>query len=72
LLGEVNFRLCLHCTAVPSLTPFAGGRALFGLGMLGASFVAALVVSIAGAYGISEAFGVNQSLNHRFGEAKAF
>ena len=58
-----------------ALTPFlgsVGGRVLFGLGMLGASIVAALVVSIAGAYGIGEAFGLAHSLNSRVGEAKAF
>ena len=38
--------------------------------MLGASFVAALVVSIAGAWGIAETFGFNHSLNHKVSEAK--
>ncbi len=40
--------------------------------MLGASFVDALVVSIAGAWGIAEAFGFNHSLNHKVSEAKWF
>jgi len=58
-----------------ALTPFigaVGGKVVFGLGMLGASFVASLVVSIAGAYGVGEAFRLKHSLNHRFGEAKPF
>ncbi|MCL4540920.1 MAG: divalent metal cation transporter [Chloroflexi bacterium] len=58
-----------------ALAPFigpAGGKVLFGLGMLGASFTASLVVSIAGAYGIGEAFHFNHSLNHRFSEARLF
>ncbi len=58
-----------------ALTPFIGplgGKVVFGLGMLGASFVAALVVSIAGAYGIGEALGFNHSLNSRWREARTF
>jgi Mn2+/Fe2+ NRAMP family transporter len=58
-----------------ALAPFfgiVGGKVLFGLGMLGASFTAALVVSIAGAYGVGEAFRFNHSLNHRFRDAKLF
>jgi Mn2+/Fe2+ NRAMP family transporter len=49
-----------------ALAPFigaVGARAIFGLGILGASFVAALVVSIAGAYGVGEALGLPHSLN---------
>ena len=49
-----------------ALTPFLGHRdaiVLFGLGMVGASVVAALVVSVAGAWGIAEVFGWQHSLN---------
>jgi len=58
-----------------ALTPFlgqVGGKVIFGLGMIGASFIAALVVSIAGAWGIGEVFGFNHSLNHKISEAKWF
>ncbi|QQE78150.1 NRAMP family divalent metal transporter [Alicyclobacillus sp. SO9] len=58
-----------------ALVPFmgvAGAKVVFGLGMVGASFIAALVVSVAGAWGIGEAFGFNHSLNHRFKDAKVF
>jgi Mn2+/Fe2+ NRAMP family transporter len=58
-----------------ALTPFigsVGGRLVFGLGMLGASFVAALVVSIAGAWGVGEAFGFPHSLNDQVRQAPAF
>jgi Mn2+/Fe2+ NRAMP family transporter len=58
-----------------ALTPFIGGvgaRVAFGLGILGASFVAALVVSIAGAYGVGEALGLPHSLNRPFSEARPF
>ncbi len=49
-----------------ALTPFLGHRTavlLFGLGMVGASLVAALVVTLAGAWGISEVLGWRHSLN---------
>lgn len=49
-----------------ALTPFLGRRdaiIFFGLGMIGASVVAALVVTLAGAWGISEVLGWRHSLN---------
>ena len=45
---------------------------LVGLGIGGAGLVAAIVVSLAGAWGVGEALGVKKSLNLRFGEAKGF
>jgi Mn2+/Fe2+ NRAMP family transporter len=51
---------------------FVGAKVVFGLGMLGASFVAALVVSLAGAWGIGEVCGFNHSMNHKLREAKWF
>lgn len=58
-----------------ALAPFlglTGAKVVFGLGMMGASFIAALVVSIAGAWGIGEAFGFRHSLNCKVSEAKGF
>jgi Mn2+/Fe2+ NRAMP family transporter len=49
-----------------ALSPFLGwdgARLLFGLGLVGASFVAALVVSLAGAWGVSDVLGWRHSLN---------
>ena len=49
-----------------ALQPFlgwAGAGVVFGLGMVGAALVAALVVSLAGAWGIGEAVGFPHSLN---------
>ncbi len=49
-----------------ALTPVLGHTSaviFFGLGMLGAATVAALVVSLAGAWGISEVLGWRHSLN---------
>jgi Mn2+/Fe2+ NRAMP family transporter len=51
-----------------ALSPFlgsAGAKVLFGAGMLGASLVAALVSSLAGAWGLAEIFGWKHSLNSR-------
>jgi Mn2+/Fe2+ NRAMP family transporter len=42
-----------------------GGTVLFGLGMLGAALVAAIVSSIAGAWGLAEVFGWEHTLNER-------
>ena len=51
-----------------ALQPFlgaTGAKILFGAGMLGASMVAALVSSLAGAWGLSEIFGWKHTLNRR-------
>ncbi len=58
-----------------ALTPTLGattGVILFGLGMAGAGFLAAIVVSLAGAWGLSEALGFKHSLNLPFKKAKGF
>jgi Mn2+/Fe2+ NRAMP family transporter len=55
--------------------PMAGhgwARVLSGLGMLGAGFLAALVVSVAGAWGIGEAPGMKHSLNLPIRQARGF
>ena len=60
---------------VDSLQPLLGSmgaKILVGLGIGGAGLVAAIVVSLAGAWGVGEALGVKKSLNLRFGEAKGF
>jgi NRAMP (natural resistance-associated macrophage protein)-like metal ion transporter len=57
-----------------SLTPYlghVGGTVLFGLGMLGAALVAAIVASLAGAWGLSEVFGWRHTLNERPNRATA-
>lgn len=58
-----------------ALQPAVGSvvaKILFGFGMLGAAFLAALVVSIAGSWGVSEALEINHSLNAPFSKAKLF
>lgn len=51
---------------------FTGAKVVFGLGMLGASFVAALVVSLAGAWGFGQVLGFIHSMNHKVKEVKWF
>ncbi len=58
-----------------ALTPVLGPTTaviLFGLGMAGAAFLAAIVVSLAGAWGLSEALGIKHSLDLPFKKAKGF
>lgn len=58
-----------------ALTPFLGHRnavVLFGMGMLGAATVAALVVSLAGAWGLAEVLGWRHSLNDSPARARGF
>ncbi|MDD4867271.1 MAG: divalent metal cation transporter [Mycobacterium sp.] len=57
-----------------ALTPYlgrVGGTVLFGLGMLGAALVAAIVSSLAGAWGLAEVFGWRHTLNERPDRATA-
>lgn len=51
---------------------WTGAKVLFGLGVLGAAFTAALVSSLAGAWGISEVFGWKHSLSDPVPHAKHF
>lgn len=57
-----------------SLVPVLGQNApwVFSLGILGASLVAAVVVSAAAAYGIGEVFNVRHSMNNRWRDALGF
>lgn len=56
---------------VPVLGPTLG-RTLFGLGILGAAMVAAIVVSLAAAWGFGEVSGYRHSLEHKPLEAPWF
>ncbi|MGH7668992.1 MAG: NRAMP family divalent metal transporter [Gemmatimonadaceae bacterium] len=58
-----------------ALTPYLGatnGRLIFALGMLGASLVAAIVVSLTAAWGLGEVTGFKHSLEHHPREAPWF
>jgi len=57
-----------------ALRPFVGemgSKVLLGIAMLGAGLVAALVASMAGAWGISEVFGWTHTLNERLNKKSA-
>jgi Mn2+/Fe2+ NRAMP family transporter len=58
-----------------ALTPFLGvgvGRFVFGMGILGAGLVAAIVSSLALAWGLGEVTGYKHSLEHAPAEARWF
>jgi Mn2+/Fe2+ NRAMP family transporter len=59
-------------TALEPFLGWGGARVAFGLGVVGAGFIAALVVSLAGSWGISEALRRPHSLNSRPWEARWF
>ena len=60
--------------AAQALRPLAGDFAshLFAIGLLNASFLAAFVLPLATAYGLSEAFGWESGINKTFREAPQF
>ena len=60
--------------AARALRPLTGGYAeiLFGVGLFGASMLAAGVVPLATAYSISEAFGFEKGVSNSFREAPIF
>jgi len=58
-----------------AITPFLGefgGKLLFGLGMIGASLVAAIVVTLTAARTLAEVMGAKHSLHHAVSEAPWF
>jgi NRAMP (natural resistance-associated macrophage protein)-like metal ion transporter len=60
--------------AAKALAPFAGqyAEALFGIGLLGASLLAAAILPIATAYVVAESLGFEKGLSHRPSEAPTF
>jgi Mn2+/Fe2+ NRAMP family transporter len=60
--------------AARALEPVAGPAAeiLFGLGLLGASALAAAVVPLSTSYALAEAIGTERSVSRRFSEAPLF
>jgi Mn2+/Fe2+ NRAMP family transporter len=61
-------------TAAKGLQPVAGAFAttLFGLGLLGASALAAAVVPLSTSYAVAEAIGVERSVSSSFRQAPVF
>jgi NRAMP (natural resistance-associated macrophage protein)-like metal ion transporter len=66
--------LASAATAAQALKPVAGQFAgqLFGIGLLGASALAAAVVPLSTSYAVSEAVGAERSVGKTFKEAKIF
>ncbi len=60
--------------AASALRPFAGQYAfvLFGVGLFGASVLAASIIPLSTAYAICEAFGWESGINNKISEAPAF
>jgi NRAMP (natural resistance-associated macrophage protein)-like metal ion transporter len=60
--------------AAKALAPFAGqyAEALFGIGLLGASLLAAAILPIATAYVVAESLGFEKGLSHRPSDAPTF
>jgi Mn2+/Fe2+ NRAMP family transporter len=60
--------------AAKALAPFAGRYAevLFGIGLLGASLLAAAILPVTAAYVIAETFGFEKGISHRPSEAPVF
>ena len=60
--------------AAMALRPLAGNYAfiLFGVGLFGASVLAAAIIPLSTAYAICEAFGWESGLDHRYRDAPAF
>ena len=60
--------------AARALAPVAGSgaSALFGVGLIGASALAAAIVPLSTAYGLAEAVGAERSVSRRFREARLF
>jgi Mn2+/Fe2+ NRAMP family transporter len=77
--GATLFRHGVHdvgsaADAAKALKPLAGRYAelLFGIGLLGASLLAAAVLPVTGAYVIAETIGFEKGLSHRPREAPVF
>ncbi len=73
-IGDTGMPLESAEQAAKALEPVAGAgaEALFAIGLLGASMLAAAIVPLSTAYGLSEAIGAERSVSRRFREAPFF
>lgn len=72
--GGVGVQITDAKQAALALEPFLGTYAplLFGVGLLGASLLAAAVLPLATAYAVCESFGFERGVSHNFHEAPIF
>jgi NRAMP (natural resistance-associated macrophage protein)-like metal ion transporter len=73
-LHKSGIQITTAADAAHALRPLAGryAESLFGLGLFGASMLAAGVLPLATAYSISEALGFEKGVSHSFREAPIF
>ena len=73
-IGHTGVPLTSAADAAKALEPVAGSgaEALFAVGLLGASMLAAAIVPLSTAYGLAEAVGAERSVSRRFREAPLF
>ena len=73
-LYKAGIQITTAADAARALRPLAGqyAEALFGIGLFGASMLAAGVLPLATAYSISEALGFEKGVSHSFREAPIF
>ncbi len=76
-IGKTNPNMPLNTVhqITDALTPFLGstaGKLFFAMGMMGASLVAAIVVSLTAAWSLGEVTGYKRSLEHKVHEAPWF
>ena len=73
-LHKAGIQINTAADAAHALRPLAGryAQSLFGLGLFGASMLAAGVLPLATAYSISEALGFEKGVSHTFREAPIF
>ena len=73
-LNKAGIQINTAADAAHALRPLAGryAESLFGLGLFGASMLAAGVLPLATAYSISEALGFEKGVSHSFREAPIF
>src|SRR4026207_2453403 len=73
-LHKAGIQITTAADAAHALAPLAGryAQTLFGIGLLGASMLAAGVLPIATAYSISEALGFEKGVSRSFREAPIF
>jgi NRAMP (natural resistance-associated macrophage protein)-like metal ion transporter len=73
-LHQSGIQISTAADAARALRPLAGryAESLFGLGLFGASMLAAGVLPLATAYSISEALGFEKGVSHTFREAPIF